>query len=94
MAALAGTGASGEVVGFSGALVGLGVTENETNRYEGHLQKGGILLSVHCDSSERIDNAKLIMERSGAEEVSVASAPSTVSKPIDIQEAREAASGS
>jgi len=93
MAALAGTGAGGEVVGFPGALVGFGATENEASRYEGHLQKGGLLLAVHCDSPERIDNAKLIMERSGAEEVSVASQPPIVSKPTDIQEARQAASG-
>jgi hypothetical protein len=36
------------------------------------LQKGGILMSVHCDTSEEIKRAKEILERTGAEDVSTA----------------------
>jgi hypothetical protein len=52
MAALAGVAVGGAVGGVTGALVGLGVPEYEAKRYEGRLQKGGVLLAVHCDTSE------------------------------------------
>lgn len=94
MATLAGIGVGGAVGGFSGALVGLGLPEYEAKRYEGRLQKGGILLSVHCDSGEAIDRTKHIMERTGAEDVSVISESSTGSKSSDKLEARRAGSGS
>jgi len=92
MATLAGIGVGGAVGGFSGALVGLGLPEYEAKRYEGRLQKGGILLSVHCDSSEEIDSAKQIMERTGAEDVSVVSESSTGGKS-NIPEAHRARTG-
>jgi len=54
MAALAGIGVGGAVGGVTGALIGLGIPEYEAKRYEGRIQKGGILLSVHCDTSDEI----------------------------------------
>ena len=73
VAALAGAGVGGAVGGITGALVGMGIPEYEAKRYEGRLAKGGILLSVHCDTSEEIDRAKKIMEQTGAEDVSYTS---------------------
>src|SRR5277367_496646 len=70
MAGLAGLGVGGAVGGFTGALIGMGIPEFEAKRYEGRLQKGGILLSVHCDTSDQIKLAKEIVERSGAQDVS------------------------
>jgi Protein of unknown function (DUF3341) len=70
VAALAGAGVGGAVGGLAGALVGMGIPEYEAKRYEGRLTEGGILLSIHCDSSEEIDRAKKIMERTGAEDIS------------------------
>jgi hypothetical protein len=70
MAALAGVGVGGAVGGFTGALVGLGIPEYEAKRYQGRLEKGGILVSVHCDTSDEIDRAKRVLERTGAEDVS------------------------
>src|ERR1700681_3462080 len=70
MAALAGAGVGGAVGGVTGALVGMGIPEYEAKRYEGRLQKGGILVSVHCDTSEEIDRAKEILERTGGEDIS------------------------
>ena len=70
MAALAGMGAGGAVGGFTGALVGLGIPEYEAKRYEGRLQKGGILLSVHCDTSDEIKRAKDLLKNTGAEDIS------------------------
>jgi hypothetical protein len=70
MAALAGVGVGGAVGGFTGALIGLGIPEYEAKRYEGRIQKGGILLSVHCDTSEEIKRAKEVMKNTGAEDIS------------------------
>jgi hypothetical protein len=70
VAALAGAGVGGAVGGFAGALVGVGIPEYEAKRYEGRIAKGGILLSVHCNTSEEIDRAKRILERTGAEDIS------------------------
>src|SRR6195256_6289952 len=45
MGALAGAGVGGAVGGVTGALVGFGIPEYEAKRYEGRIQKGGILVS-------------------------------------------------
>src|SRR5213594_3047371 len=70
MAALAGAGVGGTVGGVVGALVGMGIPEYEAKRFEGRIKSGGILLSVHCDSSEWTKKAKEILEDAGAEDVS------------------------
>jgi len=70
MAGLAGLGVGGAVGGVTGALIGFGMPEFEAKRYESRLQKGGILLSVHCDTSEEIKRAKEVMERAGGEDIS------------------------
>jgi len=72
MGALAGIGAGGVVGGVVGALIGMGIPEYEAKRYEGRIKEGGILLSVHSDSSEWTRQAKDILERTGAEDVSSA----------------------
>jgi hypothetical protein len=69
MATLAGMGVGGAVGGVTGGLIGLGIPEFEAKRYEGRLKKGGILLSVHCDTSEEIKQAKQILKNTGAEDV-------------------------
>src|SRR6202166_2744199 len=66
MGALAGVGLGGAVGGLVGALVGMGIPEYEAKRYEGRVKDGGILLSVHCDSSEEISRAKEILKETGA----------------------------
>lgn len=70
IAALAGVGVGGAVGGFAGALVGMGIPEYEAKRYEGRVKSGGILLSVHCDSSEWVKRAKEILSATGAEDIS------------------------
>jgi len=70
MAGLAGLGVGGAVGGLTGGLIGLGIPEYEAKRYEGRLQKGGILLSVHCDTSDEIKRGKEIMKATGAEDIS------------------------
>ena len=70
MATLAGMGVGGAVGGLTGGLIGLGIPEYEAKRYEGRLQKGGILVSVHCDTSEEVKDAKDILRRTGGEDIS------------------------
>jgi hypothetical protein len=70
MAALAGAGVGGAVGGLTGALIGMGIPEYEAKRYEGRVNDGGILLSVHADSSSEIQRAKEILEQTGAQDVS------------------------
>jgi len=69
MAALAGVGAGGVVGGLIGAMIGLGIPEYEAKRYEGRIKEGGVLLSVHCDTSNQIDSAKRLLESTGAEDI-------------------------
>jgi hypothetical protein len=72
MGALAGVGTGGVVGGLVGALVGMGIPEYEAKRYEGRIKEGGILLSVHCDSSDWVKRAKELLERTGAEDIASA----------------------
>jgi hypothetical protein len=70
MAALAGAGVGGAVGGVTGALIGMGIPEYEAKRYEGRVNKGGMLLSVHSDNSEWVTRAKEILKSTGAEDIS------------------------
>ncbi len=69
MAALAGLGVGGAVGGLVGALVGLGIPEYEAKRYEGRVKDGGVLLSVHCNTSDEIRDAKEVLKASGGEDI-------------------------
>lgn len=70
MATLAGIGVGGTVGGIAGALIGLGLPEYEAKRYAGRVQKGAILLSVHCNTSDEIKRAKEIMKNTDGEDIS------------------------
>jgi hypothetical protein len=70
MGALAGLGVGGAVGGLVGALVGMGIPEYEAKRYEGRVKDGGVLLSVHCDTSDEIARAKDLLKQTGAEDIS------------------------
>jgi hypothetical protein len=72
MGALAGVGVGGTVGGIIGALVGMGMPEYEAKRYEGRIMEGGVLVSIHCDTSDEVDRAKEVLERTGAEDISSA----------------------
>jgi hypothetical protein len=69
MGALAGLGVGGAVGGLVGALVGMGIPEYEAKRYEGRVKDGGVLVSVHCDSSEEVSRAKDLLKSAGGDDV-------------------------
>jgi hypothetical protein len=83
MGALAGLGVGGAVGGLIGALVGMGIPEYEAKRYEGRIKEGGVLLSVHCDTSDQVTRAKDLLKLTGAEDIS-----STGEASADFQTAR------
>jgi hypothetical protein len=72
VATLAGIGIGGTLGGLSGALLGLGVPEYEAKRYQGRIERGGILLSVHCDGPNWVNKAKRLLRSTGAEDISSA----------------------
>ena len=73
MAALSGAAVGAAVGGITGALVGMGIPEYEAKRYEGRIQRGNILISVHTDSADEAARAKEIFQRAGAEDIAAAS---------------------
>jgi hypothetical protein len=95
MAGLAGLGVGGAVGGVTGALIGMGIPEFEAKRYEGHLQKGGILLSVHCDTPGEIMRAKEVVKSTGGEQVTSTGESSidTETETVDRNTASKAARG-
>jgi hypothetical protein len=83
MAGLAGLGVGGAVGGLIGAMVGMGIPEYEAKRYEGRLKNGGVLLSVHCDTSEEIKRAKSMLKGTGAEDISSTGESSGNTEPAE-----------
>ncbi len=94
VSALAGLGVGGAVGGVAGALVGFGIPEYEAKRYEGRINKGGILLSVHCDNSDWTGKAKDILKATGAEDISSTGESSADAQKTDRPLPRTAAGGS
>jgi hypothetical protein len=72
ISALAGVGVGGTVGGLVGALVGMGIPEYEAQCYEGRVRAGGVLVSVHCDSSPEVSRAKDILKATGADDIASA----------------------
>ena len=70
LAALSGAAVGATAGGMTGALIGAGIPEYEAKRYEGKLQSGNILISVHCATREECRRARDVFERAGAEDIS------------------------
>ncbi len=70
LAMLAGSGIGGTVAGIAGGLIGMGIPEYEAKRYEGFVKDGGILISVHTDTSAKRDKAKEVLKQTGARDIS------------------------
>ena len=57
MAALSGAAIGAAAGGIAGGLIGMGIPEIEAKRYEGKLQDGNILISVHTENTDEITRA-------------------------------------
>jgi hypothetical protein len=88
MGALAGLGAGGAVGGLLGALVGMGIPEYEAKRYEGRVKSGGVLVSIHCDTSDEIKHAKNLLEQTGAEDIASAGEESSSFERVETHSHR------
>ena len=73
LAAFAGAGAGGALGWIVGLLAGVRLPKYVAKRYAGRIRRGGILLSVHCDSLEWCDRAKKTLKDTGARNISSAS---------------------
>jgi hypothetical protein len=72
LAALAGAGGGGALGWIAGWLAGSRLTEYVAKRYAGRIRRGGILLSVHCDTPEWSSRAKKTLQDTGARNISAA----------------------
>jgi Protein of unknown function (DUF1269) len=63
--AFAGATAGGAV----GVLVGLGIPEDEAKLYQDRLKKGGILLAIHASSEAKVQEARAVLQRTGATDI-------------------------
>ena len=77
----------------TGALVGMGIPEYEAKRDAGRIEKGAILLSVHCDTSEQIKRAKEVMKNTDAEDIA-SSGEASADVKADRESHRTASGGS
>lgn len=80
MAALTGAAVGGSVGGVTGALIGMGIPEYEAKKYEGKVQTGNCLISVHAETSKQIDDAKRIFQEASADDISTSMEPSKVDR--------------
>jgi hypothetical protein len=70
LAALSGAAAGAALGGLTGALIGMGIPEYEAKRYEGKIQQGNLLISVHTEDRTERARAREIFEQAGAEDIS------------------------
>jgi hypothetical protein len=70
VAAVAGTGVEDPLGGLARGMTWLGIPESEAKKYQGRIEGGGILLSVHCETPVCADKAKVLLISTGAEEIS------------------------
>ena len=100
-AILSSAAAGAATAGVAGALIGLGIPEDEANYYESEFRSGRVVVTVRAD--ERLNEAQSILERNGgydmrsgrgrtagASTASAATASATVSneRGADLQDGR------
>ena len=79
VAALTAAAVGATVGGIAGGLIGLGIPELEAKRYEGRIQAGNYLISVHADDSDEVSDVETIFKECGAKDI-CSSGESTIKK--------------
>jgi hypothetical protein len=72
ISSFAGGGAGAAIGWLAGLLTGLRLTQYVAQRYSGRIRRGGILMSVHCDSPEWCERARKALRDTGARGISSA----------------------
>lgn len=85
--ALTGLGAGGALGGIIGALIGLTIPEFEARLYDGAIESGGVLLSVHCTTPEQIAVAREALRETGAKDITLAEKEPSDGRIIPIRPA-------
>ncbi|CAN5840885.1 hypothetical protein BH11VER1_BH11VER1_37510 [soil metagenome] len=85
VAALSGAAIGATVGGISGALIGMGIPELEAKRYEGKLKEGNILISVHTENSDEVNQVEDIFTREGALDICSTGESSTPDRKEDTR---------
>lgn len=76
IAALLTVGNSGGIVkSLESALLRMGFPGYEARRFEDRIKKGQILLSIDCDTSERVERARYLLTNAGVSDVAASSQP-------------------
>jgi len=91
MAVLASAGAGAAVASLVGALVGLGIPEEEATFYEGEVKAGRTLVTVKADV--RYDEAAAILRRFGAYDMATRSSAAATSTTAATATARRTEAG-
>jgi len=68
-AALSGAAGGAAIGGITGALVGMGIPEYEARRYDALLREGKLLLSVHTEGGEHVEQVLQILRAAKVEEI-------------------------
>ena len=89
IAALSGAAIGATVGGIAGGLIGMGIPEFEAKRYEGRLNEGNILISVHTENPEEIERAKAIFSNARAEDICTVAESSTPEPSSEQQRDQE-----
>lgn len=69
--------------GIAGGLIGLGISRSQTQRLEGRIRDGNILICVHTPTPKQVAQAKGIFAYAGAQDIccTEAAAPSRADRP-------------
>lgn len=95
IAALSGAAIGATAGGITGGLIGMGIPELEAKVYEGKINQGNILISVHTENGTQIERAKDIFNNAGAQDICTTGEATTpnlappTEKLTRIQQSRE-----
>jgi hypothetical protein len=69
VAALTAAAVGATVGGVAGGLIGLGIPEIEAKRYEGRINDGNYLISVHTEDSDEVSDVETIFKECNARDI-------------------------
>lgn len=83
VASLSGAALGAAVGGVAGALIGLGVPAFDARRYQRGLEQGRVLLTVLAPNARDAERARAILDRGGAQAITLLRQPLTDASAVD-----------